>query len=118
MSLFDGQPDDRSKAGAPTQRVIGAYCQAFEQRTKERPIVQGRDAKALKALVDRYGEAKVTRRLTMFFADPFAVDSGFAIDAFLRSWNRLTAQEAAENPSSAPDVESTSRYLRSLRRRA
>lgn len=119
-NLFGVSKKRREKAApAPNgavQRLIGRYVKGYERLFHEPPVVTKADGSLMKALVVKFGEAKVEARLDAYLAwqDDYIRSSGYAIALFYKKWNELAARATAMHRGDA-DHEKTEAYLRSLR---
>lgn len=115
-----GEPDRvRSQQPKDLQQTITCYCELYQARVGEAPVLLAADLKLLKSLLARYGREKVVRRLTVFVerADAYVIDQGYSLALFYRSWNKLAAAEAAPaEQGPVPDAQRTDAYLRRLYR--
>ena len=113
------KPAKAKKAAAPaseTQRIIGAWARLFEAKYGEKPIVNGKDAAAVKRLIGHAGAAVVERRLGLYLAleDDFVAGQGYPLSLMLGQWNRLVALERPVQRGNQ-SVEATDAYLRGLK---
>lgn len=123
-NLFDVKPKAKRKASpsAPDQvvhKLIMLWVSLFTRRFGERPVVTGRDGKALKDLVKHYDAATVGQRLEQYLAldDVYLHDAGFPLSLLPSVWNRLAVKAASAKPRQVyDDAERTDAYLRSLKR--
>jgi len=87
----------------PIKDVLALHDELYQQAVGETPDRNGgKDAKLVKALIDRYGFEKVVVRLRAFFTSPDAWirQSGYTIGAFKSQWNKLATAEKTLRASS------------------
>jgi hypothetical protein len=121
-NLF-GVPAKARKAKAPkpstgtaVTELIAAWAALFEARFGEKPLVTGKDAAALKRLVEHgCGDVGlVRRRLAAYLRldDAFLAGQGYPLSLLLGQWNRLVALEAPEaGGRQVQDADATQRLL-------
>jgi hypothetical protein len=70
---------------------IGFYCQEFEVRFKEKPVVSGKDAGLVKMLFVRRSLEQMKEVLTRFFEsdDKFIIQAGYGLSIFYAVFNKL-----------------------------
>lgn len=69
------------------------YEELFEQAVRERPAISSGDRRILQRLLEEFGEAKVQRALTAFFAskDEYVVANGYPLPLFASQINQFLA---------------------------
>ncbi len=105
----------KPSTGDAVQRLIRAWDLLFTVRFNERPLITGKDAAALKRLVQHTGGdiGLVERRLALYLKldDPFLAGQGYPLSLLLGQWNRLVALDVPER-SKVPDADRTAEMLR------
>lgn len=116
-NLFDIKPRPKkaAKPKAPAgeaHRIIATWAKLFEAKFREKPIIIGKDAGAVKTLLAHASADVVERRLKAYLAldDQYIAGQGYPLSLMLSAWNRLIALEA-ETPSKVPDAARTDQYL-------
>lgn len=86
---------------AQAKPIIDQYQALWRERYGSTPRISVRDHQVAKKLIGDYGAQRVSRLLNRFFVTdgPYWDDKGgLTLDAFDKSWNRLSARDAKPQP--------------------
>jgi uncharacterized protein YdaU (DUF1376 family) len=87
--------DQRGATPTPITEFLTFYEQKFTSVVGDKPLINGRDAKIAKTILDKYGPKKAQNLLNAFFAtsDEFILKAGFGLNIFAGQLNKFLGDQ-------------------------